>query len=394
MDSLIPEKVAQAVGILREKHIDAWLTFVRETSAGSDPVLPLIFGQPLTWQSALIITRSGDTFAIVGSFETELARSTGAYTTVIPYDQSIRSSLLHTLERIYPNKIAINYSRSDPHADGLTYGMYQLLIDYFADTPWEQRLISAEGIIASLRGRKTPSEIERIRRAIRTTEEIYARTIEAIEPGMTEKEIGAFMHSQLEECGVEAAWEKTQCPIVNAGPDSPAGHGPPTDIRLEPGHLLHIDFGVRQDSYCSDIQRLIYFRRPGETTAPEPLQRGFDVLVQAVQAAVKAMRPGVTGLEVDAAAREVITSAGYPEFAHATGHQLGRTVHDGAGILGPEWERYGETVHLPLEPGQVFTVEPSLPVPGFGHLGIEEDVLVTEDGVEFLSTPQTGLILR
>ncbi len=79
---------------------------------------------------------------------------------------------------------------------------------------------------------------------------------------------------------------------------------------------------------------------------------------------------------------------------YATGHHLGRTVHDGAGLLGPMWERYGETPKYPLEAGNVFTVEPSVFVPGYGLIGIEEDVLVTEDGAEFLSTPQTGLIVK
>jgi Xaa-Pro aminopeptidase len=117
-------------------------------------------------------------------------------------------------------------------------------------------------------------------------------------------------------------------------------------------------------------------------------------MVRAIEAAVAAMKPGVLGKEVDAVARRVVTDAGYPEFKHATGHHLGRLAHDGGGILGPEWERYGDTPNQPLEAGHVYTVEPSLPVAGYGHMGIEEDVLVTENGAEFLHQPQTRMVVR
>jgi len=394
MSTIVQEKVKQSIEILREKNIDAWLTFVRETSAGGDPILPLIYGHDLTWQSALILTQKGDTFAIVGHFEAETARRTGAYATVIPYHESIRRNLLHTLERIYPGKIAVNYSINDVHADGLSYGMYQLLVKYFDDTPWEQRLTSAEEVLSALRGRKTDGEITCIQGAIDTTLQIFERTYEFTRPGMTEKEIGQFMQQQLTEFGVEPAWDINNCPAVNAGPESPFGHVRPGEITLERGHLMHIDFGVRQQEYCSDIQRVVYYLKPGEKQAPDEVRRAFDTVVQAIQAAVKAMVPGTLGKEVDAIARKTVTDAGYPEYKYATGHQLGRLAHDGAGLLGPTWERYGDTPNYPLEAGQVYAVEPGVEVPGYGYLGLEEDVLVTETGTVFLSKPQTELIYR
>jgi len=394
MTTLVQEKVDQAIDILREKNIDAWLTFVRETPAGGDPVLPLIYGHDLTWQSALILTLSGERFAIVGSFEAETARRTGAYTTVIPYDNSLRRSLLHTLERIDPGKIAVNYSVNDVLADGLSYGMYQLLVDYFNDTPWEQRMVSAESLIAALRGRKTPKEVERIRKAVESTRQIFEGTFQAVQPGMTERQISDYMHGQLRQANLHPAWDYDHCPTVNVGPESAIGHVGPSDIVLERGHILHIDFGVKQDEYCSDIQRMAYYLAPGERGAPDPVRRGFDTIVRAIQRAVMAMRPGVLGKEIDAIARGVVTEGGYEEFKHATGHQLGRLAHDGAGVLGPEWERYGDTVNYPLEAGQVYTVEPSLIVPDYGLIGLEEDVVVTEDDAQFLGEPQLKMYLR
>ncbi|HJW90574.1 MAG: peptidase M24 [Chloroflexi bacterium RBG_16_54_18] len=393
MSTLIQEKVNQAIHILQEKDIDLWMTFVRETSAGGDTVIDLIYGHDLTWQSALILTRTGERFAILGHYEAETARQTGAYTTILPYHESISRSLLHTLERLYPRKIALNYSLNDVHADGLTYGMYQQLLMYFEATPWEQRIVSAQGIISALRGRKTPEEIHRIQKAVDSTEEIFEQTFAFVQAGMTERQIAEFMQDQLRQRGLLPAWEAEHCPIVNAGPGSPVGHVAPGDFRLEPGHLLHIDFGVKQDEYCSDLQRVAYLPAPGETHPPPAVQRGFDTLIRSVQTAVATMQPGVLGVAVDAAARGLVTSAGYPEYKHATGHHLGRTAHDGAGLLGPRWERYGETPNYPLEVGNIFTVEPSLFVPDYGFLGIEENVMITENGAEFLSSPQTELIL-
>jgi Xaa-Pro aminopeptidase len=394
MSSIVQEKVDQAIAILQEKEIDLWLTFVRETSAAGDPALPLIYGYDLTWQSAILLTRSGERIIILGRFEAETARRTRAYPQVIAYDQSIRPALLEALERLQPKKIAINYSLNDTHADGLSFGQYQILSGYLAGTPFAERLVSAEEVIAALRGRKTASEIGLLRQAVATTEEIYARTFDFLQPGLTEKQVGEFMWSQMEALGVSESWNKDSCPAVNSGPDSPVGHSGPTDILLQCGHILHFDFGVRQQGYCSDIQRVVYLLRAGETRAPEPVQHGFETITAAIQAAVKAMRPGKEGWQVDAVARGLVTSAGYPEYMYGTGHHVGRTTHDGAGMLAPKWERYGETPSYPLETGQVYTVEPGLAIPGYGYIGIEEDVLVTEHGAEFISRPQIELILR
>ncbi len=395
MQSLVQEKVEQAIGIMQEKEIDLWLTFVRETSAGSDPVLPLIYGDAdLTWQSALVLARSGERVAIVGHFDAEAARDLGAYSTVIPYHESIKPSLVEVLERLKPSRIALNFSENDVLADGLSHGMYRLLKSYLFGLPYAESIVPAEDVIGALRGRKTPGEVARIRAAVETTDQIYENTFERVRPGMTETEIHEFMHAQLEAFDVGPAWYAGHCPTVNAGADSPVGHVGAADYQVARGQLLHFDFGVKQDDYCSDIQRVVYYLGNGETIAPEPVQHGFDTVVQAIQAAVSAMRPGVLGWEVDAVARQTVTDAGYPEFKHATGHQLGRLAHDGGGLLGPQWERYGDTPNRPLEAGQVYTVEPGLKVPGYGYIGLEEDVLVREQGATFLGEPQVQLILR
>lgn len=394
MTSIVQEKASQAIEIMKEKQIDMWLTFVRETTAAGDPVLPLIYGHGLTWQSALIFTKSGERIAIVGKYEAETVRRTGTYTQIIPYDEAISPILRATLERLKPAQIAINYSRNDVLADGLPYGLYQVLCSHLAGTPFVDRFVSADGIIAVLRGRKTAGEIARIRAAIDTTAKIYANTFDYAQIGRSEAQISRFMQDQLRQFGVQPGWELDHCPIVSTGPESAGGHVGPTELTIQPGHILHIDFGVNQDDYCSDIQRVAYFLASGEVQPPAEVQRGFDTIVRAIQETVAMMKPGVLGKDADALARRIVVEAGYPEFKHATGHQLGRLAHDGAGLLGPLWERYGDTPNYPLEAGQVYTIEPSLFVIGYGLMSTEEDVLVTEHGAEFLSQPQTKLILK
>ncbi len=395
MPSLVQEKVDQVIGILQEKGIDLWLTFVRETSAHADPVLPLIYGdEDLTWQSALILTRLGERIAIIGHLEAEAVRRGGAYSTVIPYHESLRPDLLQALERLNPKQIALNYSADNVLADGLSHGLYQVLLGYLEGTPFAGRIISAGEVIGALRGRKTPGEVRRIEAAIDTTLAIFDRTYDYVNIGMTEGAIAAFMQAQLVELDVGPAWNIGHCPTVNAGPESTVGHVGPTEQKLARGQLLHIDFGVEQEGYCSDLQRTVYYLAPGETGAPEPVRRGFDTIVRAIQAAVAAMKPGVLGREVDAVARAVVTGAGYPEYKYGTGHQLGRLAHDGGAFMGPAWERYGDSPNQPLEVGQVYTVEPGLAVPGYGYVGLEEDVLVTDAGAKFLGPPQVELILR
>ena len=392
--TIIQEKVNQAVEILDEKGVDCWITFVRETSAGGDPVLPLIYGHDLTWQSALILTRKGEKIIILGSLEAEAARLVGAFDTILTYDKAFQPVLLEILQKLDPAQIAINFSENDVHADGLGYGLYRVLMKYLRGTAYQDRLVSAESISGALRSRKTPTEVDRIRAAVETTRQIFDRTFNFMKIGMTEKQVANFMHAQVIEFDVKESWDPANCPAVNTGPDSPIGHVGPTELNIAPGHLVHFDFGVKQDSYCSDIQRMVYFLASGEAQPPEVVQRGFETIVHAIHQAVIAMKPGKPGKEIDAIARGIVVDAGYPEYLYGTGHHLGRTVHDGAGMLGPEWEKYGETPNYPLEAGHVYTVEPGLFVPGYGYIGLEEDVLVTDQGAVFLGEPQTQLIVK
>jgi len=392
--TLIQEKANQAIQILQEQETDMWLTFVRETSGVRDPALDLLIGPgDLTWQSALILTRKGEKIAIIGNLEKEALARLGIFDEILGYDKSIRELLRETITRLNPDRIAVNTSRNNIHADGLTHAMYEILRDHLFNTSYQDRLVSAESVISALRGRKTPAEQARVRRAVQITDEIFRQTFDFIKVGMTEIEIGQHMQKLAQEHGVSLAWSAENCPAVNSGPNSPVGHNGPTDIRVERGHLLHFDFGVRYEEYCSDIQRVAYILRDGETEAPLEVQRGFLTIRTAIEKSRAAMKSGVTGNTIDVIAREIVIDAGYPDYPYALGHQLGRVAHDGGALLGPLWEKYGDSPNQKLEVGQVFTIEPGLAVTGYGYLGLEEDVLITEDGAEYFTKPQTEIVL-
>ena len=170
------------------------------------------------------------------------------------------------------------------------------------------------------------------------------------------------------------------------------GHGVPSDnIRLEPGHIFHIDLGIVVDEYASDIQSCWYVAGDNETSLPEDVQQAFSAVIGAIDAGAKALKPGAMGWEVDAAARALLTSKGYDEYMHALGHQVGRVAHDGGVTLGPRWERYGKSPFKKVQANEVYTLELGVIMPTRGYLGIEEMVLVTDNGLEWLTTRQLDL---
>jgi Xaa-Pro aminopeptidase len=390
---IIREKLDQATALLDEQQLDMWVIFVRETSLTRDPCLDLIVGLDLTWQSAFVLSRSGERIAIVGRFDVDNVKAVGGYTQVIGYDQGLRPALRETVARLNPHTIALNYSESDPAADGLTHGLWRTFAETFADTPFMSRLASAEKFIAALRGRKSRSEVARIQSAVRATEKLYAWVGNSLRPGQTEQQIAERLHRARKALKLGTAWDEPYCPIVNAGPDSPIGHAQPGRSKTARGQLLHMDFGVKQDGFCSDLQRVWYFLAKGERHAPDDVRRAWDACWSALMAGAEVLKPGVQGWEVDAAARATLTQAGYPEYAHALGHHLGRVAHDGSTLLGPKWDRYGQTPLGVVEAGNVFTLELGTFVSGRGYVGIEEDVLVTPSGLEWLSKPQKKLWL-
>ena len=389
---LVNEKIEQAKRIMEEERIDLWLTFVRESEVTPDPALDLIVDANCTWQSAFMIPVRGKPAAIVGSLDESRIRETGAYE-VIGYTKSIKEPLLAQLDRLAPQSIAINFSENDYMADGLSHGMFLILKKSLEGSPYVDRFLSSEGLISKLRGRKSKEEIRRIQKNVDLTEKLFGLVSGIMKPGMTEKGVADFLLGEVDAAGVKTAWERALCPSVFTGPDSAGAHAGPTDRKIEKGHVLNIDFGTKCEGYCSDLQRTWYFLRKGETGAPEEVQRAFETIRDSIDLAARTIRPGMEGRAIDAAARTYIVEKGYGEYPHALGHQIGRNAHDGAGLLCPEWERYGNLPYLKIEENQVYTLEPRITIPGFGVATIEEIIVVHPGGGEFLSHPQREIML-
>ena len=392
-NQMIIEKQKQAAEILKEKDIDMWMTFVRETGNLKDPMLDMIVGTGATWHSAFIITKTGETTAVIGSLEEANMKIVGTFQNIVPYLKSVKEDLIKVLDKYNPNKIAINFSRNSSLADGLTHGVYLELVDILKDTPYVDRFVSSENVVAALRGRKSQTEVDFIKEAIRETLIIFNEVTDFIEVGKSEIDVANFVKSKVNERGFEMAWDEEHCPAVFTGPDTAGAHAGPTNKKIEKGHVINMDFGIKYNGYCSDLQRTWYVLKDGETEAPEEVMKGFNVIKDSIKMASDFMKPGKLAWEVDDIARSYIVSNGYEEYPHGLGHQVGRVAHDGGAMMGPRWERYGNLPYMELEKGNVFTIEPRLPIDGYGIATIEEIVWVTESGVEYLSNPQTEIYL-
>jgi Xaa-Pro aminopeptidase len=275
----------------------------------------------------------------------------------------------------------------------MTYGLYLELLDHLKDTKYAAALISSEDIVAALRGRKSQTELEFLKESIKEALKIFDEVTKFIKPGLSEKEVADFVINLTRNKGLELSWDQDYCPSVFSGPDTAGAHSGPTNRVIEAGHVINMDFGVKFKNYCSDLQRTWYVLRQHEDKAPAEVQKGFDVIYESITRSANELKPGKKGYEIDEIARNYIQIQGYEEFPHGLGHQVGRVCHDGGCLLGPKWERYGNLPYLEVEEGNVFTIEPRLTIPNYGIATIEEEVVITKTGCEFLSQRQKEIYL-
>jgi Xaa-Pro aminopeptidase len=239
-------------------------------------------------------------------------------------------------------------------------------------TRGDVKLKAVSGLVERLRMIKTPDEVARIEEALRVQEQAFLRTVEALEPGMTERAVAAKLRYEMTREG--EAQDQAFSTIVAFGAHASLPHYRPGAAALQRSDLVLIDWGAVADYYHADLTRTFFVGR-----IPAALGEIWRIVREAQEAAIASVRPGVRLASIDSEARKVIRKAGYARyFGHGTGHGIGLEIHEG-----PTVGQRGEAV---AEPGMVFTIEPGIYLPKQGGVRLEDDVVVTEDGCRVLST--------
>lgn len=238
-------------------------------------------------------------------------------------------------------------------------------------------LIPAKDILAELRMIKSEEEIAKVREACGVSDACFEHVIRMIQPGVTEYDIALEIEFYTRRQGADVAFPS----IVVSGERSARPHGKPSEKKLEVGDFVTMDFGARVGGYNSDMTRTVVV---GEAT--DRHKEVYETVLEAQLEALHAIRPGALAKDVDRMAREILATRDLAKyFGHGLGHGLGRLVHD-TGRLSPSSEDV-------IQPGQIWTVEPGVYIPGFGGVRIEDDVVVTETGIEILNHSTKELLV-
>ena len=266
----------------------------------------------------------------------------------------------------------------------LTVARHQWLASTIANqSPAAVELVPTEGIVERSRVRKDDYEIAVVREAARRLSNVAREVVAGIRRGRTERQTAMRIDWELRSAGFDKPAFDT---IVASGPNAALPHAHPTERTITEGDLVVLDFGGVYDSYCVDLTRTVVVGRAGSR-----VREVYDAVRAAHDNAIAAVAPGRSRFDIDAAARDTLTASGLGDaFGHGTGHGLGIEVHEDPRVSRrrPDIDAQDE----PVAAGMIFTIEPGAYLPGWGGIRIEDDVLVTEGGVEVLTDVTTDLV--
>jgi Xaa-Pro aminopeptidase len=251
------------------------------------------------------------------------------------------------------------------------YGRFRFVSEQFRG-----RVIVTDQWVEQQREVKEAAEIERIAAAAELTDRAMAHGLSLIAEGRTERDIALEIEFFMRRNGAE---DVAFTPIVASGPNSSRPHAQITDRAVESGDFVVIDIGARVDGYCADLTRTVVLGAAG------PEQRdAYEAVLAANEAAIGAARAGVSGIDLDAVARDLLQERGYgAKFGHGLGHGVGLDVH--------ELPHVSERGRDPMPAGAVVTIEPGVYVPGVGGVRIEDLVVIDDAGCQVLSHAPTAL---
>ncbi len=278
-------------------------------------------------------------------------------------------------EYIVEENLLAPYSHVAFQADTVSVARRDSLAEEHEDVEWLPKTNVLTHLVAS----KTQDEITHIRAAQAITESVFREILDLIEPGMTERDLGAeIVYRHLKKGAESMAFD----PIVAAGPNGARPHARPTDRTLQEGDMIVLDMGAFRDGYASDMTRTVALGDPGDAA-----RRGYNAVLDAQNAALNAARAGMTGEELDAVARKVLDDAGLEEyFTHGLGHGLGLEVH--------EWPRVSHTADDELPEDACVTIEPGVYVPEEEYgVRIEDIVVLREEGCVNLTQCRKELLI-
>jgi len=244
------------------------------------------------------------------------------------------------------------------------------------------RLVPTEHLVERARVRKDDYEIATVREAARRLSAIAREVASEVRRGRTERAVAAAIDWRIREAGFERSAFDT---IVASGPHAALPHARPSERTITEGDLVVLDFGGVYDSYCVDLTRTVVVGK-----ADSRVREVYDAVREARNRAIGAVAPGRSRFDIDAAARDVLAARGLGEaFGHGTGHGLGIEVHEDPRIT--RRRRDIDANDEAVAPGMIFTIEPGAYLPEWGGVRIEDDVLVTDSGVEVLTDATTDL---
>jgi len=252
-----------------------------------------------------------------------------------------------------------------------TLGLEEEKLSHAAYLRWQQELgcktVPAQELFDTLRAVKSDWEIGHMRHAQQISERALMETMHSIKAGVSEREIAAELVYRMMRLGGEGV---SFDPIVIFGAKTSMPHGVPGDEILSPGSFITIDFGCLKEGYCSDMTRTFAFGKP-----TEEMVNVYDTVLSAQLAGIKAAKAGITGAELDKAARDVINAAGHgAHFGHGFGHSLGLDIHENPSAR--------PSNHEPLPAGAVISAEPGIYIPGQFGVRIEDVLVLRQDGCE------------